>query len=125
MLIEEEVFKHNINQKENALESLLLGLTDVNPTKVLPINRDVKALSDWDLAIYIATVLSINSRDFYKRSLTSITGQFTKAPFFTQEFAARITKASTVEPMLFSKIYEIKQNNNEDITYCTYYWYTF
>ena len=46
MLIESEIFLHNINQKHEALEEFLLHLSNVNPSKVTPINRDAKILSD-------------------------------------------------------------------------------
>jgi len=46
MLIESEIFLHNINQKHEALEELLLHLPNVNHSKIIPINREVKNLSD-------------------------------------------------------------------------------
>ena len=120
MLIESEIFLHNINQKHEALEELLLHLPNVNHSKIIPINREVKNLSDWDLATYFATTLAFDSKDFYIRSLISVNGKFTKAPFFTQEFASKIVKATTVNPELFSKIYQIKQNSKYvDISFIT------
>ena len=52
--------------------------------------------------------------------MISVNGKFTKAPFFTQEFVAKIVKATTVNPELFSKIYQIKQNSKYvDISFIT------
>lgn len=108
--IEAAVFDHNTGKKEDALEEFLKHLTNVNPDRFSQIDKDVKVLENWDLAVYAATVLASKSTDFQARNFATIKGDFTKAPFFTQEFAARIIKASTVNPLLFAKIYAIKKN---------------
>lgn len=113
MEIENLLFLHNINNKEAALEDFLRELEITDADESSQIDKEVKLLSNWDLATYYATALSMKAEDFYIRSYITINSSFPKAPFYTQELVARIAKASTVNPELFAKIYEIKQNSQK------------
>lgn len=123
--IEDLVFETNKNNKEEALVSILNKLEGVDSSDFSRITRDVKKsdIKSWDLATYFATVLAMKAKDFNIKSLRTIGGFFQKAPFYTQELAARIARASTVNPTLFAKILEIKKNplrfNTEFITIIT------
>ena len=65
------------------------------------------------MAVYLGTVLATRSEDFHVRSFLTVNSEFPRAPFFTQEFGARVLKASTVNPELFSKIFELHPNSNK------------
>jgi len=68
------------------------------------------------LAVYYATTLAMKSEDFSIRSFITVNSEFNKAPFFTQEFAAKVVKASTINPELFAKILELKKNSAKTTT---------
>ena len=55
----------------------------------------------------------MRSEDFHTRSYLTVTSEFPRAPFFTQEFSSKIAKAHTINPMLFSKIFEIHPNSSK------------
>ena len=64
--------------------------------------------------------MSTRAEDTYIRSLNTINGEFNKAPFYTQELASRMVKASTVDPELFASIYSVKKNSlNDDADFIT------
>lgn len=115
MKIENAVFDHNVNKKDEALAEFLKHLQNVDPDSFSQIDKEVSVLESWDLAVYLATVLAMRAEDFHIRSFLTIKGEFNKAPFYTQELAARVAKASTVNPLLFSKIYEIKTNSSKQM----------
>ena len=113
MKIESLVFEYNIDKKSESFENFLNELDFTDAEDSSKIDKEVTSLSNWDLATYYATVLSIKSEDFHIRTHITINGTFSKAPFFTQELVAKITKASTVNPELFAKIYSFKKNSNK------------
>ena len=116
MKIENAVFEHNIENKIGALEEFLKHLEMVDSDQFSQIDKDVKKLESWDIAVYFATVLAMKAEDFNIRTLFTTNSQFNKAPFYTQELAARVIKASTVNPELFAKILEIKSNSSKLMT---------
>lgn len=122
MNVENAVYEHNKNQKSEALIELLKTLSIVDSDDFSKIDKEVSRgqIKNWDLAVYYATILATKSEDFHIRSFTTLSGDFNKAPFYTQEFDARIIKASTVNPALFAKIYDIKKNSSkQDASYWT------
>lgn len=104
-----------IKIKGDALGEFLKHLEKVNPSDFSKIDKDVSAESvkSWDLAVYFTSILSVKSSDFNIKYKSSINGVFSKAPFYTQELAARIAQASVVNPELFAKIYTIKKNSSK------------
>jgi len=108
--IETAIFEHNKGKEAEALEEFLKHLTNVNPDNFSQIDKDLKEIKSWELALYAATTLSSKASDFQARNYKSIAGTFAKAPFFTQEFVSRIIKASTANPTLFANIFKTKQN---------------
>ena len=113
MLIENLIFDNNIDKKEEALSDLLKKIPEINSDHTIPIDKEVTNLSSWDFAVYYATVLSTRAEDNNIRNFKSINGNFTKAPLFSQELAARVLKASTVNPTLFAKILEMSPNSSK------------
>lgn len=113
MEIENLVYDKNVDNKIPAFESFLKELEFTDADDSSKIDKEIKALSNWDLATYFGTVLVNRSEDFHTRSYITVNGDFAKAPFFTQEFVARTTKASTINPELFAKIYEYKKNTSK------------
>ena len=113
--IENSIFEHNKSNSKDALDELLKNLDQVDPDIFSRIDKDVTkaAIKSWDIAVYFATVLATKSEDFHIRSLTTLEGGFNKAPFYTQEFASKIIKASAVNPELFARIYELKRNSDK------------
>ena len=115
LMIEDAVYDHNKDKKGDALGEFLKHLEKVNPSDFSKIDKDVSAESvkSWDLAVYFTSILSVKSSDFNIKYKSSINGVFSKAPFYTQELAARIAQASVVNPELFAKIYTIKKNSSK------------
>lgn len=74
--IENAVFDHNVGKEEDALVEMLKHLTNVDSDRFSRIDKDVKFLEDWELAVYIATVLSSRASDFDTRSLITINSGF-------------------------------------------------
>ena len=74
-------------------------------------------LSSYDAAVYLTTIISINSNDYYYR-LKEILSQeeFDKAPLFAQEFAIRTAYANSLHPekfnMLLDLMHEITPEND-------------
>ena len=105
MKIESLIYEANKNNKLEVLK-LMIGGLDINLSHST-INKDFKSedLTDYERAIYFATILSINSRDHMINSLNTLSDpEFNKSPFYTQELASKIMMASTVEPDLFQEI---------------------
>ena len=113
MLIENLVFEHNKNKKTEAFTEFIKELEQVHPRNFSKIDKEVtkSKFSQWDIATYFAMVLSTKAEDFHIRTLMELEGDFTKAPFYTQEFSARLIKASTINPELFAKIFDLKRNS--------------
>ena len=99
--IESLFFEHNKNNKIEAIDSILSLIRTTNAdgtvqtidsSKNTKINKDTTygQLSNYSKAIYFATVLSTRADDYYRRQLMSLEGQLNKAPFYTQELAAKI-----------------------------------
>lgn len=110
MDIENAIFDHNVSNKEEALVTFIKEFEKVDSEESSQIDKDVRALSNWDLVTYLATVLASRAEDFHIRSLITVNGDFQKAPFYTQEFVARIVRASTTNPSLFAKITEMSKD---------------
>lgn len=107
-----EEFKNS--DKVEILNSLLANANIVvDPRKLSKITKEVekKDINDYDFAIYLATTLSVHSRDFNSRMNKLITS-FDKAPFFSQELAMKVVYGSLVDPKLFSKIIELDTVNS-------------
>lgn len=115
MDIEDTVFESSKNRQLEVFEEILKNLENVNSSDYSKIDKDVTraSIKSWDLAVYYATIIATKSKDFHIRSLITINGSFSKAPFYTQELAARVVKASTVNPLLFSKIFEMKKDSTK------------
>ena len=113
MKIENLIFDTNVNRKDEVFKDFLKHLSMVDSDKPSQIDKEVKYLNSWDLAVYLGTVLATRSEDFHVRSFLTVNSEFPRAPFFTQEFGARVLKASTVNPELFSKIFELHPNSNK------------
>lgn len=112
--IENEVYEFCKDKKEDVLIDILKKLEYIDSSDYSSITRDITEvdLKNYDLAVYYATVLAYKSQDFNIRTLTTINGDFNKAPFYTQEFALRILKAATINPQLFAKIIELKGDSS-------------
>ena len=116
--IENEFYEFNKNNKSEALELLLKNLEQVDSEDFSKIDRNVTEgeVKNFDVAVYFATTLAIKSSDFQIRSLNTLNSSFNKAPFYTQETAAKIIKASIISPDLFSQIIESKRNPEKSKT---------
>lgn len=113
MKIENLIFDTNVDKKEDALLDFLKHFSMVDSDNGSKVDKEVKALTAWDLSIYLATTLAMRSEDFHTRSYLTVISEFPRAPFFTQEFSSKIAKAHTINPMLFSKIFEIHPNSSK------------
>ena len=122
MVIENLVFDFTKSKKQETFNEILKNLENVDSSNFSKIDREVtaSAVTNWELALYYATVMSTRAEDTYIRSLNTINGEFNKAPFYTQELASRMVKASTVDPELFASIYSVKKNSlNDDADFIT------
>lgn len=114
MKIETLIYEANKDNKAEAFKVILefLNITDNKSV----INKDFKSedITDYERAIYLATIFSINSRDHFIKDLNILEDiAFNKAPFYTQELAAKVMMASTVSPELFQMITENMDENTK------------
>ena len=119
--IEDAIFEASKKNKEAAFEEILKHINGVDSSKYTIMDSTMKEgdITAYDLAIYYATVVTSKASDFHARSLISLSGDYNKAPFYTQELAARIVKASTTDPKVFSRLYAIKEHHNESGDFIT------
>lgn len=107
------------SNKEETLKNILSNFDiSIDGRKLSIINKDVKEsdIADYDFAVYIASIISVNSRDFNVK-MHSILQDFDKAPFYTQELAVKSAYASLINPELFSLIVSLdKTNSDKNVT---------
>lgn len=110
--LETAFYEHNKLQKEEALTAILGQLSNVSAGNVTAYTASTteNTIMSFNKAIYFATNLELNSMDHARRQILSLEGDINKAPFYTQEVAAKVLRASTQNPELFAKIFEIKEN---------------
>ena len=114
-------YEHNKNNKEEALEAILKVLNNFDYSDKTSYTSETTVVSDYNKVIYFATVLATNAEDYAKKSIISLEGNLNKAPFYSQEVGARTIVAHTINPELFNKIFEVKQNNlNADANYTSF-----
>lgn len=122
MQIEDLFFETNKNKKEQALSAILSTFGNIDPTKSSKIDRDVSIskISNWDIVLYMISTLVVKGSDWAVLNYRSL-DTFDKAPFYTQELAARIVRASTINPLLFSEVIKRFYNNEkEDASFITF-----
>lgn len=77
-------------------QSLILG----KPTKLA---RDTTAITDYDQAMYLLSIIAYPSANFYNDLKKIITDEsFNKAPIFSQEYAIRLIHATSERKELFN-----------------------
>ena len=110
--LETAFYEHNKLQKEEALTAILGQLSNVSAGNVTAYTASTteNTIMSFNKALYFATNLELNSMDHARRQILSLEGDINKAPFYTQEVAAKVLRASTQNPELFAKIFEIKEN---------------
>lgn len=110
--------------KSEVLKQLLEGSNiKIDSRKLSKLTKEVvkEDINDYDFAIYLATILSVHSRDFNSK-MHDIIENFDKAPFYTQELAMKISYGSLIDPKLFSTVVEFdttstEKNTSDLITY--------
>lgn len=107
---ETSFYDHNKNSKKEALDALLSVLNKFDYDDVTSYTSDTTFISDYNKAIYFATILQLRSEDYVKRNILSLEGKLNKAPFYSQELATKIIIAHTQNPELFSEIFRVKQS---------------
>lgn len=120
--LEESFYRHNKNQKHKALEAILKyeysdeqnQRVDVNNRNNITKDTGRGEITPYTKVIYLTTVLSSSVVDFQLQYMDTLSNRLDKAPFYMQELAARMIKASTEHPDLFAKIYELKRNDDND-----------
>jgi len=128
--VENAIYEHNSDKdpkidqqkKMDALGALIKALTP-NSDKLSKIDREVteSSITEYEQAMYFATTLALYSKDQIANNLKLLTSDFDKAPFYVQELAAKMTKASIINPELFSKIIMGKfDKNKENADYITF-----
>ena len=81
------------------------------------ISPEMDKISDYDFMVYIATNIAQRS-DYFNLDLKNIIidEKFDKAPFFGQEYGAKIANAMYLNPKLFSDLQDvIFENSNDEI----------
>ena len=119
--LEESFYKHNKNQKVEALEALLkFEFTDAEGQRVsvdrrTNITKDTKReeITPYMKVNYLTMVLATSAKDEQIKYLDTLT-RLNKASFYMQEIVSRMTNASIQEPELFAKLYELKPNDGND-----------
>ena len=120
--IEDLFYESNKNNKEQALNHILTQFSNIDPSKVSKLDRDVSAakITSWDTVLYFASTLVVKASDWATLNLRSL-DSFDKAPFYVQELVARIVRASTIDPMLFSGILsKFYNSDNENADFITF-----
>lgn len=77
------------------------SLITARPTKLA---RDTEAITDYDQAVYLLSLIAYPSANFYNNLKTVITDEsFNKAPIFSQEYAIRLIHATSERKDLFNE----------------------
>lgn len=114
--IEDLFYKTNKGKEEEVLKYLMKNIfNNIDLEKESNITRDVTAddISEIDLLNYITSTLVVMGSDWAKLNGLSL-NKFDKAPFYNQELASRIIRASTINPALYSSI--VNNYAKEDLT---------
>ena len=107
--------------KERSIEEVLEKIfTEFNFEDILQMNSfgispEIDKISDYDLMIYILTSISHRSDIFNLRLKNIISNEnFNKAPFFGQEYAAKIGFGLYKKPELFSAMRKVLYKQSKD-----------
>ena len=121
--IEDLFYDTNKGKEKEVLSELLNNIfSDIDLSKSSKITRDVsdKDVVDIDVLNYITSTLIVKGSDWAKLNYKSLEN-FEKAPFYNQELASRIIRASTINPELYSQIInKYKSGDNEPADFITF-----
>lgn len=106
------------NLTEDQYKELMRSIftADIAKMRSTRLTDDVKEeLTSYDLAVYLTTILSLNSNDFYYKLKEILnTPEFDKAPLFGQEFAIRVAYANALHPEKFNSLLNLFTELNKD-----------
>lgn len=102
------VYDKLYNLTEDQLDTLYDKLLTIDTAKMvsskLTDNKDEK-LSSYDLAVYLTTLMSLDSNDYYAKLKSIIESpDFNVAPLYGQEFDVRTSVAAALHPARFNKL---------------------
>lgn len=93
------------DNKEKTLDAIMNLFSNVSSDFKSRIDRevDISKVSNWDTLMYLTSTLVVKGSDWLSMNYRTM-DKFDKAPFYVQELAARVVRASTINPNLFEKI---------------------
>lgn len=129
--IENKFFEKHLNRSKEDLLEFFKNLKEVysSDSKALSIynqnssnmiSKNIENISNNDFLLYLATSITVNSKDFNFRLKDILESSFNKSPFFTQEFSIKAAYASLINQNLFSEIFKSNKEKDINTSFITY-----